>query len=452
MFKPGAGEIKDEIQDDAQEVEKPFGFHEEEAVVSFALDFPDLFCSMIHFIKPQLFNRIEVQFVISFILTIYKEHEVVPTRRILRDRVSRYLTVDMPHEEIMKIVDRESDPREAPLIKKALKEWAQSKQYGLLYGEEALAAFRTRNYDRLQEIFDGASKISDSTYKGFWFFKDFEELLDKMSITHYKTGFNRLDAVLNDGGPSPGHTLIWLAATNVGKSIWLCNNSVNSVAQGLDTLHITCEMSHRDTARRVMGAMVRKKMKNFSEEKDAIRAQVNRFYNSNKGRLAIYEFNPEEISVDTIGQLMVHLKRTQSFQPKVLVIDYLELLMSRREAYNADEYTRQKHVSTELCGLAKKENVLVYSATQTNRSGSGQRAGQNANGSGQPIDLNQAAESYGKTMPADYVVSLNQTKEQRTADLPTIDMFVAKDRHGPKGVTISCHIDYDTMKVLENVI
>lgn len=449
MFKPGDNQVS---QESIEETEKPFGFNEEEAVVSFALDFPDLFGSMIHFIKPELFNRIEVQFVISFIKTIFKEHEVIPTRRILQDRVSRYLTVDHPHEEIMKIIERPSDAREAPLIKKTLKEWAQQKQYGLLYSEEALAAFRVRDYDRLQEIFDGASRISDTTYRGFWFFKDFEELLDRLNVTHYRTGFPALDGVLNDGGPSPGHALIWLAATNVGKSIWLCNNSVNSVAQGLDTLHITCEMSNRDTARRILGAMVQRKMKNFSEEKDTIRSQVNRFYNSNKGRLAIYEFNPEEISVDHISQLMLHLKRTQNFQPKIVVIDYLELLLSRRDAYNDDEYSRQKHVSTEIHGLAKKENVLVYAATQTNRSGSGQRAGQNANGSGQPIDLNQAAESYGKTMPVDYVVSLNQTKEQRIADLPTIDMFIAKNRHGPKGGTISCHIDYDTMKVLENVI
>lgn len=447
MFKPGSNIVPSE---DETPQEKPFGFHEEEAVVSFALDHPDLFASMIHFIKPELFNRIEVQFVISFILTIYKEHEVIPTRRILRDRVSRYLTVDHPHEDIMKIVDRESDAREAPLIKKSLKEWAQSKQYGLLYSEEAQAAYHQRDYDRLREIFDSASKISDSTYKGFWFFKDFEELLDPMNVTHYKTGFNRLDGVLNDGGPSPGHALIWLAATNVGKSIWLCNNSVNSVAQGLDTLHITCEMSNRDTARRVMGAMVRKKMKKFSEDKDTIRAQVNRFYNSNKGRLAIYEFNPEEISVDHISQLMVHLKRTQNFKPKVVVIDYLELLLSRREAYNSDEYSRQKHVSTEICGLAKKEDVFLYAATQTNRSGSGQQSKQG--GGSAPIDLNQAAESYGKTMPVDYVVSLNQTKEQRTADLPSIDMFIAKNRHGPKGGTISCNVDYDTMKVMENLL
>lgn len=233
-------------------------------------------------------------------------------------------------------------------------------------------------------------------------------------------------------------------------SIWLCNNSVNSVAQGLDTLHITCEMSNRDTARRVMGAMVRKKMKKFSEDKDTIRTQINRFYNSNKGRLAIYEFNPEEISVDHISQLMVHLKRTQNFKPKVVVIDYLELLLSRREAYNSDEYSRQKHVSTEICGLAKKEDVFLYAATQTNRSGSGQQSKQG--GGSAPIDLNQAAESYGKTMPVDYVVSLNQTKEQRTADLPSIDMFIAKNRHGPKGGTISCNVDYETMKVMENLL
>lgn len=432
--------------------ERPFGFHEEESIVSFALDFPEMFGSMIHFIEPNLFNRSETQYVMAWLLKAFKENEIIPTREILRDQIAKNLTVDDPHEEVMTIVDRKSLPREVPFIKDTLKKWAQKKQYGLLYSDEAIAAFNSHNYDKLREIFDGASKINDSTYKGFWFFDDFESLLDETSVIHYKTGFNRLDHALNNGGPSPGEALIWLAATNVGKSIWLCNNSVQSVAQGLDTLHITCEMSNRATAARVMGALCSKKLKNFSVEKDSIRSQVNRFYNTANARLAIYEFNPEEISVDHISNLISHLKRTMNFRPKVVVIDYLELMLSRRDSYNDDEYSRQKHVSTEICGLSKKEQVFTYSATQTNRSGSGQKSTPGQQGGSTFIDLNQAAESYGKTMAVDYVVSLNQTKEQRSADVPMVDMFIAKNRQGPKAVTISCHVDYETMKVLECMI
>ncbi len=428
----------------------PFGFHEEEAIISYALDFPDMFSSIIHFVEPDHFSRMECNYVIAWILNLYNKYEVIPTRALLRDKVMRHLTVDQPYKAVLEIIDRESDPREVPLVKETIKEWAESKQYGLLYSDDAIAAYHARDYERLRKIFDGAARINDAGYKGFWFFDEYQALLDPLNTVHYKTGFPRLDVALNDGGPSPGEAIIWLAATNVGKSIWLCNNSVNSVKQGLDTLHITCEMSAHRTARRVIGAMTQQKIRALHEHKDTICDQVGRVFKTHKAKLAIYEFNPEEISVDHIRALITTLKRTKSFSPKVIVIDYLELLMSRRDTYNKDDYDRQKHVAVEVCGLAKSEQALVYSATQTNRSGSGQKSSQG----GQRVDhieLNQAAESYGKMMPVDYVISLNQTREQRTADMPVVDMFIAKNREGPKSQTIQCSINYETMKVLEHM-
>lgn len=429
----------------------PFGFHEEEAIISYAIDFPELFSSVIHFVEPDLFSRNECKYVMALILNIYKDHDVIPTRNVLRDQVLKRLTVDDPYKSVLEVVDRKSNHREVPIIKDTIKKWAESKQYSLLYSDDAVAAFHSGDYNRLREIVDGAARINDSGYKSFWFFDEFASLLDPQHNIHYPTGFRRLDQKLNDGGPSPGEVLIWLAATNVGKSIWLCNNSVNSVMHGLDTLHITCEMTAARTARRILGAMTQKKIKTLHEHKESVCDNVGRIYRTHNAKLGIFEFNPEEISVDDITALITSLKRTKSWMPKVVVIDYLELLMSRRNDYNRDDYIRQKHVATEVCGFAKTHDILVYSATQTNRSGSGQSAkqiGQRVD----PIDLNQAAESYGKVMPVSYVVSLNQSKEQRTAEAPTIDMFIAKNREGPKACTIQCTVNYETMKVLESLI
>lgn len=434
----------------------PFGFHEEEAIIAYAIDFPEMFTSIIHFIEPALFGRMECQYVMAWILKLYKKHDVIPTRHLLLDQIMRHLTVDDDYKGVIEIVNRKSNPREVPIIRDTIKSWAESKQFGLLYSDEAIAAYHTRDYERLREIFDGAARINDSGYRGFWFFDEYQTLLDPLNTVHLKTGFPRLDMALNDGGPGPGEVIIWLAATNVGKSVWLCNNSVNSVKQGLDTLHITCEMSASRTARRILGAMTQQRIKGFHENRDVICDHVGRMYNTHKARLAIYEFNPEEISVDHISALITTLRRTKSFSPRVIVLDYLELLMSRRNDFNRDDYDRQKHVAIEICGLAKTQQALLYSATQTNRSGSGQssRPGAEAGAPSRttPIDLNQAAESYGKMMPVDYVVSLNQTREQRNSDMPFIDMFIAKNREGPKSITIQCNINYETMKVMENLI
>jgi hypothetical protein len=62
------------------------------------------------------------------------------------------------------------------------------------------------------------------------------------------------------------------------------------------------------------------------------------------------------------------------------------------------------------------------------------------------------AESYGKAMPPDYVISLNQSKEEYEAEPPQIRMYIAKARYAEKFVTINCHVNYHNMKVREALI
>src|SRR4051812_32792756 len=102
-----------------------FGHYEEEAIVSLALDFPELFLSLANFITPELFLRIEVKYVIAWILKLYNDHSVIPTRKLLHDKIARQLTADEPYKEILALVDRPSDPREVPIIRTTLKDWAR---------------------------------------------------------------------------------------------------------------------------------------------------------------------------------------------------------------------------------------------------------------------------------------------------------------------------------------
>ena len=173
---------------------------------------------------------------------------------------------------------------------------------------------------------------------------------------------------------------------------------------------------------------------------DYIRRVINTMKDTYKRRLLIYEFPPDECSVDHIYALIDNLKRKEGWKPDVVIIDYLDLMVSRNAPYNSDDYTRQKHVATELRGLAKNENVLVFTATQTNRSGGE---------GGQPIDLSKTAESYGKQFALDYVISLNQSLEDKLERPPRIRFYVAKNRNGPKNEMITCEINYDTMVVKE---
>lgn len=438
---------------DIEEInETPFGEYQEEAIVSLIIDHPDFFTVVLPYFEPSLFAKLECQFIIAHILNYYNEYDVIPTRGMLRDIINKNLTVDdAGWRDIVDIVNRESDPRDVPKLKDVIIEWTKSKAYGKIYDPDTIVKYKNGEYEYIEDILNEANNIQDVGQNGFWFFDQIEKLFDEDESEHISTGFTKLDTYLNDGGPSRGETLVWMAPTGVGKSLTLCNNAISGVLNGLNVLYVTLELSDLKSAIRMLGALSNKPINdNYRiNNKNDLMSIVNRIKSTdNIGDLVVYQFPPNEISVNHIHSVIDNLKKSKGWVPDIVVIDYLELMVSRDNRKNADDYAQQKSVATEVRGLAIKEDVLVYTATQTNRSGN----------DAVNIDVTKMAESYGKSMPMDYLVSLNQTLDEYNAQfndgeiIRSADarMYIAKNRNGPKFVTIPIQINYLTMKVRES--
>lgn len=434
---------------DQEEIIRPFGSYEEEAIISLALDYPEFFTAVSGFLQPTLFKRMECQWVIAEILNAFEEFNTIPTREILYDRISAKITEDDPYDEVLKLVTRKSNHREIPMVKDTLLKWAKDRQYGMLYSDEAIEAFRMGNYEVLEDLVSQANRIADVSEGGFWFFENLELLFQEDIIDHRSTGFPKLDRLLNNGGPSKKEVVCWLAGTNVGKSILLCNNAISSLQSetvhgeiGQDVLLITFELDSIKTAMRCLGAATGVPLASIVDHKDLIRRKIKTMERTYKKKFAIYEWPPDECSVNHIYALLDNLKRTKGWKPDVIILDYMDLMVSRVPEYNKKDYDRQKHVANEIRGLAKNENVLVFTATQTNRGG--------ATGEEAVADLNKVAESFAKQFSMDYIVSLNQSDSDRKAvPHPRIRFFIAKNRNGPKHAQVECEIEYDKMQVRE---
>lgn len=431
-----------------KEAYTPFRPYEEETIISLALDHPEFFTGIGRFMQPSMFARAECQWVMAEILNNYEKFGVIPTRPMLKDRLMNSFTEDDPYELVLSVIQRLSDQREVPIIKDTLLRWAKDRAYGLLYSEEAQEAYARGEYEQLEQIVKQANRIADIGQEGFWFFEQYEALFDPEIIEHRTTGFPHLDQMLNNGGPSPKEVICWLAGTNVGKSILLCNNAISSFTgigpdgtPGQNVLLITFELDSLKTAMRCLGTATKIPLASLIDHQEMARRKINKMKQTYNKRFAIYEWAPDECSVAHIYALLDNLRRTESFRPDAIIIDYMDLMVSRNPGYNKDDYTRQKHVANELRGLAKNENVVLFTATQTNRSG--------ASGGEEMADMNKVAESYGKQFSLDYIISLNQTRGQRRMNPPRITMYIAKNRNGPRAEQIECEINYDNMYVKE---
>lgn len=432
----------------------PFGQYEEDAIVALILDYPEFFSGISRFITHELFSKLEVQYVVAHIMQYYESYGSFPTRGMLLDGIKRKLTVDDPgYEQILSVANRPSDPREVSAIKDRLTDWARSKAYGLLYDADVITKFHSGDFEAIEEVFNKARTIQDLGNSSMWFFDELEKLFVESTVEHFTSSFVQLDHHLNNGGPSRKEVLVWMAPTGVGKSIVLANNAISNVLRGRKVLYITFELSDVMSAIRMLGTITGRPIdgRRF-DYKEQMMAMITRLRQGGEvGDLVIHEFPPDEVSVDGIYALVEHLRRSKGWNPDIICLDYLELMVSRRVSDNKDEYLKQKSVTTQVRGLAKNLNVCVFTATQTNRSG---------NDSSGVIDVTKMAESYGKAMPIDYLVSINQSSDEYRAQFDAhgnsvapafARMYIAKNRNGKKFQTIAVKINYNTMQIQEVV-
>ena len=426
---------------------------EERNIISIALEEPDFFGHIMDKLSQDHFETDACKLLFSIIELYYRRKTQIPTRQLTRDIALKHLDADDPLlDEIVDIIDNEINPRDYEFIKDSIKGWTKKQIVAELYSDDGIEAFQTSNFDRLQEILDKAYTVQDISKDLMWFFDETDTLFDEQAEIKYTTGFPTLDKYINDGGPTKGDVLLWMAPTGTGKSILICNNAAACLKRGLNVLHVTLELSVYKTALRYCGILSHVNIDNRMDHEKYIKETLSKVMKTSGSELLIAEYPPDDISIDTITALVDHLKKSKQWVPDVIAVDYLELLLSRNSHYNKDEYLRQKKISTEVRQLAKKTGCFVISATQTNRGDTKDKEG--------VIDLNRVSESFGKTMPVDYVISINQNRneynegqeekeEKKRPKMASLRFYIAKNRNGPKFKTVHAKVNFNTMVTIE---
>ena len=439
------------LEDD--NVNHPFRENEEKQIVSLALDSPEFMGSVAHLVKAEFFDNDAAFLIMDTIKKVYDKCGTY-TRGVISDALYRTLNAESDYEPISELLLRPSDPREVPYIRNLVSKWAKHQAYGLIfyegsevYNAEESKPFDERNYEALDKLFDQAQKITEVSYDGIWFFDNIDLLFRRDASDHFTTGFKPLDLCLNtDGnghGPGRGEVTCWLGPTNAGKSIVLVNNGLYNLMANRKVLHITLEMSKAKTMQRYTGAYTGVKIIDRMQNEDKIRGQLTELKRSTTGSLYIQEYPAREVTVNEVSALIRHMERTYGWHPDVIIIDYLELMMARRDSNNDDDYVRQRTVSAELRGLASKEDVTIFTATQANRAGAVAAAAR------EKIGLDKVSESWGKNYDMDYVISINPGSlvNEDNENIINCDLHIAKNRNGPCPKTVPVIMDKATMRI-----
>jgi archaellum biogenesis ATPase FlaH len=204
---------------------------------------------------------------------------------------------------------------------------------------------------------------------------------------------------ITNGGISPKTLNIVMAGTGVGKSIFLCHMAAAYMAQGLNVLYVTLEMSEEELAKRIDANLLDLDIddllvlpkadydRRIGKLKDRIKT----------GKLIIKEYPTAGASTLHIKQLLNELNLKKNFKPDVIMIDYLNIMLSSRiRSGTVGMYQYVKSITEEVRGLAVEFNVPVWSATQVNRTGFGDS----------DPEMDATSESFGLPMTADLLLCL----------------------------------------------
>lgn len=273
----------------------------------------------------------------------------------------------------------------------------------------------------------------------FDIFKDTDRFYDYMHNTDkiISTGLPNLDRMIKGGLHSKTLT-VFLAQTNLGKTLLKCSMAANILLQNKNVLYVTLEMSEDMIAERIyqnIFNMDNESIHSLTREK--FHQKVISMQERIKNNLKIKEYPNKGANVNTIKNLLKELQIKNKFIPDVIFIDYLGIMAPVYMLKSDNSYTEGKRVAEEVRGLAVECEPPVVSSLQSNR------------GSFDEVitSLEAMADSIGPAATADIVCSLSQTDEMRLAGKWA--GLLLKNRYGLNKMKLTFNVNYDKMMVTD---
>lgn len=397
----------------------------ERLILSHLLNNESYIRKVLPYIKSEYFLNKNERDLFSVIESFFKLYNKLPTKRILELEIEKLnYNEDQLNNSKVIISGLNFGEESIDYLLQVTEKWCQDQALHnkFLLGIKILDGSEKKlTKDSLPDLMREALSVSFDNNIGHDYYADAEERYDYYTRKEEKVpfGIKLLDLVTN-GGMSLKTLNAFLAGTNVGKTLVMCDISGNAIQAGYDTLYITAEMSAKEISKRIDSKLLDIEIGKLNTiDKDFFLNRFDYINKKNHGKLIVHEFPTGSANSIHIETLLNELKLKKNFIPRLLVIDYINLFNSSRYK-DGNSYTIVKAVTEEFRGICVKYNMAGLTATQTNRSGH----------SNSDIELDNTAESFGLPMTLDALWALISTDELE--DLGQIMVKQLKSRYNNK--------------------
>jgi hypothetical protein len=344
--------------------------------------------------------------------------------------------------EVLKVQVKKIDNEVLQLsIKEQLKEAYKASDDDLAYVEEEFSNFcknqqlkkalltsvdllNAGDYDSIRNLVDNALKAGGDKNLGLEYSKDVESRYREEDRSPIATPWPLFNDLLQ-GGLGEGDFGLIFGNPGGGKSWTLIALGAHAVQLGFNVIHYTLELGESYVGRRYDACLTGIPVNNIMGFKDQVEKEILEL----PGNLVIKEYSPGKASISTIES---HIQKCidLDFKPDLIIIDYVDLLRSKRNNRERKDEIDDIYLSTK--GLARELKLPIWSVSQVNRAGAKDDV----------IEGDKAAGSYDKIMITDVAISLSRKKEDKVAG--TGRFHFMKNRYGGDGMTFGAKIDTST--------
>jgi replicative DNA helicase len=224
------------------------------------------------------------------------------------------------------------------------------------------------------------------------------------------------------GGLGQKELGVVIAPTGAGKSMALVHLGSQALKAGKTVIHYTLELQDTVIGSRYDSCLTKIPLDSLTAFKEKIYEEVQDI----EGKLIIKEYPTKSASTMTLKNHLEKL-RMRSINVDMVIVDYADLL--RPVAIQREKRNELESIYEELRGLAQEFKCVVWTASQTNRSGL----------NAEVITMEAISEAFNKCFVADFIFSISRTIDDKIAN--TGRMYIAKNRNGPDGLVFPLFMD-----------
>ena len=375
-------------------------------------------------LSEQYFDNQAHKWIIGEILNYYEQYHTTPTMEVLKVEMKKV------ENEVLQLS-----------IKEQLREAYQASNEDLEYVENEFSSFcknqqlkkallssvdllNSGDFESIRGLIDNALKAGAEKNIGHEYIKDTEARYREEARTVVATPWGKFNDLMQ-GGLGNGDFGLIFGNPGGGKSWTLVALGGYAVKMGYNVVHYTLELGEDYVGRRYDAFFTGKPVDTLYKNRDKVEEIVKEL----PGQLIIKEYAPGQATVNTIRG---HIQKCSDleFAPDLVIIDYVDLLSSKKRVQDRKGEIDDIYVSTK--GLAKELQLPIWSVSQVNRAGAKDDV----------IEGDKAAGSYDKIMITDIAISLSRKKEDKVNG--TGRFHIMKNRYGMDGMTFSVVADTST--------